>query len=481
MERKLRVMLVDPPVPNASNWYPYPSSGVLYLAGSIRDAFPASDIQVKYQNAFCSLPQHVRAVESYRPDLYGISFSTSLALHACEAMRAVRAAFPRLPIIAGGAHPSSMPEDVLDNSPADATFQGECEGTILELLQRWPTAPQAFEALPGVVFRDGGRYVRSARTPAISDLDGLPWPAWDLINPTDYPGFIYQRGYPATGVVTTRGCPWQCGFCSKPLSGIPGSRAVRWRPPEQVVEEVEYLYQRGLREIRLYADELNCNVSRARELLHRLAALGHHDLYFNCQLRADAAVITPDLADAMRDARVWLAYVGVESASQRTLDGVTKNLRLEEVEASFALLKRRGIKIFGNFILYPVWESSGRIEYENTRDAYRTIAYAAHLRIRRLMDYMSVSVITPRPGSVTWNLATKHHLFRVPTQEPFYYLHRGMKLPGIDDGQVRRVLTVGRGVQAAMAITGGALSAGFIRRLIRKRRVLMGSYHGTRK
>lgn len=473
MTRSFRIMLADPPVPRAAHVYPYPAIGLLYLAGAVKHAFPGDDVQIWYQHAFCSLRQHIRAIEEFRPDIYGISFTTALAVDACRALNAVRAAFPYLTVIAGGAHPSCMPEDVLNNSAADACFTGECERSFVEFLSRGRDTQSALESTPGVVFRHGPSYVRNSPPPAVSDLDELPWPAWELVRPGQFPGFIYQKGFPCAGVVASRGCPWQCNFCSKPLAGIPGGSAVRFRAPERIVEEVEYLYQLGVREIRLFADELNANVRWASTLLKELAALNHPDLYFNCNLRAD--FVTADLADAMSAANLWLVNIGIESASQRTLDGVCKKIRTEQVESTCALLKSRGITVFGNFILYPAWESAGRLEFENTRDAHNTISYAAGLRRRKLIDYMSISVSTPRPSSPMWNLAKQHQLFRSDTSEPFYYMARGMSLPGISYSEVKRTLVLGRAVQAAMALAGSRSNLGILTRAMRKRSVWLGS------
>ncbi len=480
MTRSFRIMLADPPVARAAQIYPYPAIGLLYLAGAVRQAFPASDVEIRYQNAFCQLREHIKAIEDYHPHLYGMSFTTALAVDACRALKAVRAAFPALPIITGGAHPSCMPEDVLNNSPADACFVGECERSFVEFLSQWRDGRCSFESTPGVVFRQGSLYQRNSPAPVVADIDEFAWPAWDLVTPGQFPGFIYQKGFPCAGVVASRGCPWQCNFCSKPLGGIPGGAGVRFRKPERIIEEVEYLYQQGIREIRLFADELNANVRWACSLLKGLAALNHHDLYFNCNLRGD--FVTAELADAMREANLWLVNIGIESASQRTLDGVCKKIRTDQVESTCALLKSRGITVFGNFILYPAWESAGQLQYEDTHDAHNTIAYAARLRRRKLIDYMSISVSTPRPTSPLWDLAKQHNLFSGNTGEPFHYMARGMSLPGISKSEVARTLLLGRAVQAAMALAGSRSNLGIVTRALRKRSVWMGSdVSGSRK
>jgi anaerobic magnesium-protoporphyrin IX monomethyl ester cyclase len=178
--RPLRIMLADPPGGARDYVYHHPTLGLLYLAGALRAAFVPKDVEVVYQAGFGSTREHLHAVQSYRPDLYAISFKTPMAPVACEALRAVHEAFPTLPIIAGGAHPTAMPEDVLRNSPASACFRGECEHAITRLVTDWGAAGPRFESIPGAVFRQGADIVRNDPAPFVHDLDQYPRPAWDL-------------------------------------------------------------------------------------------------------------------------------------------------------------------------------------------------------------------------------------------------------------------------------------------------------------
>jgi radical SAM superfamily enzyme YgiQ (UPF0313 family) len=115
--RTLRVLLADPPGAVREYVYHHPTLGLLYLAGAIRSAFSEREVDVAYQTGFGSVREHLDAISRYRPDLYATSFKTPMAPLAYATMCAVHKAFPSLPIIAGGAHCTAMPDEVLRHSP----------------------------------------------------------------------------------------------------------------------------------------------------------------------------------------------------------------------------------------------------------------------------------------------------------------------------------------------------------------------------
>jgi anaerobic magnesium-protoporphyrin IX monomethyl ester cyclase len=276
----------------------------------------------------------------------------------------------------------------------------------------------------------------------------------------------YERSRPSLGVVVSRGCPWSCTFCSEPIWKIDGRPTYRARSPIEIAAEVQLLYERGVREIRLWCEELNADPAWAVATLKAIVSLGHRDLYLSCNLRAGR--ITRELAEARAVANLWLAYLGIESASPQTLDGLMKGVRLEQIEDSLALLVRHGIRTLGYFLLYPAWETGGGLRFENTSDAWRTLHYAAGLWRRGLLDYAAVSVATPRPASALWSVAHRHGLFHVSVDRPFYYATDGLSLPGISRDEMRRTLMAARVLQSAMALKGGRFKFGMFSRGARR-------------
>jgi radical SAM superfamily enzyme YgiQ (UPF0313 family) len=435
-------MLADPPVQEEQYIYYLPTMGLLYLLGALKRAFAPTDVEVRYLQGFGDMADHLRAIEDYRPDLYGLSFKTPMARLGYRTLKAVKDRFPALPVIAGGSHVSIMADEVMAKTPTDACFQGECEETILRVVESSRTASRRFDDIPGAVHRIGSHLEHNAPAPFRKDLDALAWPAWDLIDFDRFPGMPYSKRRPYLGVLVSRGCPFRCTFCSEPVWKIFGRPTYRSRSPESIVEEIRYLYERGVRELRLYCEEFNAGAAWALDVLRRIEELGYRDLYFNFNIRGD--VMPDSLADAMKAANVWLVTLGFESASNRTLRGVQKHVTVEQIEHACAILTARGIKVAGYFQFYSAWEEDGKLCWETSEDCRRTIRWALDLGRRDLLHYMFTSIATPRPGTPLWTLALKYNLLRVPADQPFAYLAEGMKLPGVSAADVRATRRYGQ-------------------------------------
>ena len=464
--RPLRIMLADPPVEEEHYIYYQPTMGILYLLGSLRRAFSPADVDVRYLQGFGSLRDHLRAIEEYQPDIYGLSFKTPMARLGHRTLRAVKERFPTLTVIAGGSHVSIMADEVMNMTPADACFVGECEETIVQIVEAFGNNRVGCEAIPGAVYRDGSSLIHNAPSPFRKDLDSFPWPAWDMVDFDRFPGMPYSKRRPYLGVLISRGCPFACTFCSEPVWKIFGRPTYRSRSPANIVEEIRYLYARGVREIRLWCEELNAGTRWALELLERIAALGYGDLYFNFNIRGD--VMTAAMVDAMAAANVWLVTMGLESASNRVLNGVQKQVTVEQIEATCALLSRRSIKVAGYFQFYSAWEEAGRLCWETAQDCGRTIQWAVDLEKRGLLHYMFTSFTTPRPGTPLWDVALRHRLLKVPADEPFAYLAEGMNLPGVTPLQVKTTRLHANYAKTRMAIRNGNVNLPVLFRKARK-------------
>jgi len=263
----------------------------------------------------------------------------------------------------------------------------------------------------------------------------------------------YNKRRPYMGVLISRGCPFACTFCSEPVWKIFGRPTYRARSPKSITDEMTYLHDRGVREIRLWCEEFNAAGPWALRVLQEIAALGFRDLFLNFNIRGD--VMTDELADAMVAANVWLVTMGFESASNRTLSGVLKHVTVEQIENTCELLTRRGIKVAGYFQLYSAWDEGGELVFETTEDAHRTIQWAADLGNRGLLHYMYTSIATPRPGTPLWTLACKHALTKTPADRPFAYLAEGMNLPGVSALEVRGARLYANAVKVKLAARNG--------------------------
>jgi anaerobic magnesium-protoporphyrin IX monomethyl ester cyclase len=157
-------------------------------------------------------------------------------------LKIVRQVLPKALTLVGGPHPSALPEYVLNSMPdLDFAWKAESEEGLPVLLKLFEAAAkelpeQRLSTIPGLVWRNGATGVTVVNAPSFGDdLDRYGMPAWDLIRPDTYPGFIYDEYYP---ILTTRGCPYPCTYCNTP--GLSGKK-LRHRSIERVIEELAFL------------------------------------------------------------------------------------------------------------------------------------------------------------------------------------------------------------------------------------------------
>ena len=303
---------------------------------------------------------------------------------ACE--RGVR-------VIVSGSDATDHPAIYLD-AGADVVVSGEGEVTLVELLDvltaRTPgrgrderAAASRIEEVRGVCYRDqAGHLRRSPSRDVIRDLDALPFPAWDLVDVARYRS-IWKRhhGSHSMNLVTTRGCPFHCNWCAKPIYG----QRYAARSPARVAEEILQLKQTYAPDHLWIADDIfglkpEWIERFARELDARGAAIP-----FKCLLRADQ--VTAEVAGALGRARCRTAWLGAESGSQRVLDAMEKGTRVEQIAQASRLLHDAGIEV--GFFLQFGYPGETREDIEATLQMVRDCR----------PDDIGVSVSYPLPGT----------------------------------------------------------------------------------
>ena len=270
---------------------------------------------------------------------------------------------------------------------ADAVILGEPEAAFLDVTQRWSADPDAdLSHVPGLALAGPASAPAAIRrTPtrrAITDLDALPFPAWDLIDVEQYRvAWTGAHGRLSWNVCTSRGCPYACNWCAKPVFG----RRYTQRSPGSVAEELAQLARAVAPDHVWFADDIFGLTPRwieafAAEVRSRAAATP-----FTIQSRAD--LMTPGAVEALAEARCEDVWMGVESGSQEVLDAMNKNITLDEVREATHRLKHHGIRACWFIQLgYPGEDWHAILQ---TRDLIRD----------EQPDDIGVSVAYPLPGT----------------------------------------------------------------------------------
>ena len=462
----MRILLANSIPPKQLKYYfetSYPCLGLLYLAGAIRSKHP--EVVIRYQEANYTLGELRRIISEFRPDILGFYIATDVSRTAYEMINTVKEIFPSLLVICGGPHPTAVPEEVLKESAADICCVGEGEVTILEILKHIIDGSPALEQIAGIAFRDDqGSVLRTNNRPFIERLDSIPRPLWDLAEIGHYKGRMFKQAKTSVGVLASRGCPYNCYFCSNPVwkSNKPW---IRMRSPEDLASEIDYLYGKGVRELRVIADELNCSLNWAMTICQEIKKLGHKDLFFTANLRADN--VTKDFAKALRDANFWLINLGIESANNRVLDGINKKITIELAIKTLQTLKDAGLKVYCNFMIYNFWEENGHLCFETPSEVDHTCHFIKDSIQRKLLDYISWGFTTPYPGSQLWDVAVKYNLMRSDRFERCP-LQPTTNLPGTSEKQMLKSRRKIQFLQASLGMKSGSIEWRYVGRMLER-------------
>ena len=387
---------------------PYPPLGTLYAASYLRQ----HGYEVALFDAMLteSEDEWGEALDHHQPQ-YAILYEDNFNyLSKMCLLRMREAAFSMIDmarargctVILCGADATDHAEDYLARG-ADFVLLGEGEQTLIELLGRLTSRNEAeLESIFGLAYKPSTlaphvsegvenhqskilnrEFVLNPRRPDINDLDSLPFPAWDLVDIEKYRKIWLERhGYFSMNMVTTRGCPFHCNWCAKPIWG----QRYNSRSPENVVAEMKWLketYQAD--HIWIVDDIFGLKPGWLPRFGELVEVEGVH-LPFKCLSRADL-LCRPGEVDALRRAGAQTVWMGAESGSQKILDAMDKGTRVEQIHEATRLLKKAGIQAC--FFLQFGYPGETRADIENTLQLVRDAD----------PDDIGVSVSYPMPGT----------------------------------------------------------------------------------
>lgn len=361
-DETFRVSLISPPSRAKSV---RPPLGLMYLASSIRAGI--HDVQADIIDLKSSSPPEVvleeivDSVKRNKPKLVGIScLSTDMGDVKRLASR-IKKEDEGILTVVGGIHPTLFPEYFFEKSrDVDFVVMGEGEVTLVELI-KGIRAKGNLGAIDGIAYRNKGDVCVNKQREPIKDMDEIPFPAFDLVDMEYYtmPSEWVIRGVPIAGffIFTGRGCPYACKFCvNKNLS----DRRVRLRSASNVVDELEFLIENyNIDGFFIYDDAFGLNRKRALEVCDEIIRR-KLDLVWGCQARVN--LITEDMIKRMKKAGCIQLEFGVESGSQRILDSLHKQIKVEDTKKVFKLCDKHGMRKLANFLINTPEETKEDVE-----------------------------------------------------------------------------------------------------------------------
>jgi radical SAM superfamily enzyme YgiQ (UPF0313 family) len=331
---------------------PYPPLGILYLSAYLRTRGFAVDV---YDSTFGSRHELFDVLEQGPPGMLGVYGNLLTRSAVLAILERARSAGWR--VVLGGPEPANYAQEYLE-AGAWMVVPGEGERVLEELLSGNP-------APAGAIFRDaGGQVVRTPPAGQIANLDSLPWPDRERIDIGKYLSAWRQRhGVGSVSLITARGCPYHCRWCSHSTFG----KTHRRRSVRGVADEAEWILQRYQPEMLWYADDVftihtGWTLEYAAELKRRGIRAP-----FECITRADR--LSEKTADALAGMGCFRVWIGSESGSQKVLDAMQRGVRLDQVEHAVSLARARGIQV-GMFLMWG-YEGEELEDLEKTVDHVR--------------------------------------------------------------------------------------------------------------
>lgn len=385
-----------------------PDIGLGYLATALKKSGHA--VFVRDWNMNPSVSDFIMWLSENSPDVIGLKVFTKDVYAAKKTIAQIRETLPNSIVIIGGPHPSAVdPEELMDDfAYCDFAIKGEAESILPSLLYEispeiknsaagYLTQEDALK-MPGLVWREKDK-VYSNPIAFEHNLDRIDFPCWELIDPCNYNvdmlGPANKVGTTAP-LITTRGCPGRCSFCS--AFNVNG-RKIRTRSPENVIKEMLLLYNKY--NVRKFMFQDNCFTSIRGNLKNicELIIREKMQIEWDCVSYERLDNLTEEVLSLMYEAGCRMIHMGIESGSEKTRKTMHKACSLVDITLKNQLIKKSGIKVGAWFMLgFP---------HETEKDMKDTISYAFSLDA----ELITFTICFPLPGSDVYNYIKEKYKF----------------------------------------------------------------------
>lgn len=367
---------------------PYAPLGTIYAASYLKDN--GFDVAL-HDVMFATGPESIQPVlEEYKPDILviyddGFNYLTKMCLTNMREAAFKMSEYAKrfgCKVIVSSSDSTDHYDQYLDHN-ADYVILGEAEDTLLELAKRIEQGRTDNADVPGLTTRAEGQTINTGKRPVMTQLDNLPLPAWDLIDIASYKkAWKEKHGYFSINITTTRGCPFKCNWCAKPIYG----NRYNARSPENVIEELKMLtIHYGFDHIWFCDDIFGLKPGWVKRFAE-LAKENNLSFRFKIQSRADL-LLKDEQIEPLAAAGCETVWMGAESGSQKILDAMDKGTTISQIEEATKQLKKYGIR--------PAFF----LQFGYLGETVEDIRMTLDLLKRALPDEIGISVSYPLPGT----------------------------------------------------------------------------------
>lgn len=393
----MKVLFVNPP--QTASKYKFmgviaPPLGIAYMAGVLQE----NNIDVEILDASAE-DMDFKDVEKEllkrKPDLVALTALTPTIGRALETAQIVKETLPDSIVVMGGYHPTFNFIETLEDENVDIVIRGEGEYIMLNLVQALENQSSLHD-VKGIVFEDKNskEIVVNPEAPLIQDLDELPFPALNLLPMKKYR--LLDMDTHMTTMITTRGCPMQCSFCS---SAAMHGKKIRERSVENIVDEIEYLKTNyDIDTIAFMDDTFTLKKRKVMAICDEILKR-NIEIMWGCTSRVDT--LDEKLLKKMKEAGCITIFIGVESADQQQLDNMCKNTTISKIENAFKIARKLKIRTIASVALGMPGDTK---EIMN-----KTVKFVHKLK----PNYAIYSLATPYPGTRFYKEAFEKNLIKI--------------------------------------------------------------------
>ena len=342
-----------------------------------------------------------RKIEEFNPDVVAITSTTPAICRAIEVVNFVKNNYPDISVIVGGNHVTPIPKQSAREINADVIVVGEGEITFFELIQSLKDNKlehSALKEIKGLCYRNNGDVILTEPRPFIKDLDIIPFPARDLFDMKFYinaQNIMGTKIWKLTQMMTGRGCPYNCIFCTCPLVH---KHVTRFHSPEYVIGEIEELIDKyKVEAVKIMDDTFTVNKPRAKKVCEMIIERGiNKKIAFGIQSRTDQIKEEDKgFLNLLKKANCVEIGFGLESGSPRILKLLKSDTTtVEDNSRAIKLTKEAGIGIFGNFMMGTVGET--------LEDIKMTVDFIKNHK--KMIDGMGIFITQAYPGTQLWDI-----------------------------------------------------------------------------
>ncbi len=362
-----------------------PPLGLLYLAASIRKNTDF-DVEVLDVQPFkWTYPQLENHLKGKTFDVVGITAMTFTLIDAYKTAGLIKKLMPSAKVILGGTHIHLFPTETMNLEGVDYGFMGEAEFSFVEFLKNLNDSPHR-EKISGLIYKDkDGKIIKNDFVP-LENLDDISFPERNLLN-IEYYNSLLSKGTLSTTIISSRGCPFRCSFCDRPLSPI--TSRFRYRSAENVVDEICECMEPGIKDFLFYDDTFTVNRKRVLEICEEIL---RRNIEIRWDIRTRVDTVDEEMLELLKKAGCVAIHYGVEAGNDKILKVIKKGFNVEKVKEIFRLTKKVGIETLAYFMI--------GLPSERAEDIQDSFDLAKELK----PDYVHFTIFSPYPGTELYTL-----------------------------------------------------------------------------